>query len=153
MPGIRQPDLPAAYGAALREVIISLQDVLQRVGEPRDERVDRVSYSQPSEQFACLRDLARRTSTLLVEYKNGTAVNAGSERSGWQGSAAAGADEQMIARFSAGCPDRERVARDAIRQHAELMRTTSFALTRISRERYVRIALATAGFDDASFRG
>jgi len=150
--GIREPDLPAFYRGPLQQTITSLQDTLQRLGEDRDARVDRITYSQPSEQFALLLDLARRVCTLANEYKNGQRVRDGSEPSGWQGSAGAGADEALIAKFAAGCTQREAVARAAAAQYDELSGKCLVGISGMTKARFVRAAVAAAQ-GGGSFRG
>jgi hypothetical protein len=150
MSGIREPNLPAPSDGALRALILETATALQRFTPQRDPRVSQMIYMQPTELFALLSDLVRQLGGFANSYKNGSTVRSGSEPAGWNGSAAAGSDSALVARFSAKHGNgAEPIVRAALAAHADLMRQAGLGLKRITVERYVKLNLAAAGFGSA----
>jgi hypothetical protein len=143
---IREPDLPPRSAAALRATIAQLAEVLASLGEPRDPRVDRISYSGPAEQFALLSELTTTLSGLAISYKTGGKLNDASEATSWKGSSRSNvADDDLVERYVGQFGKKaEGVVRAALRSYDELASRAAFGLAGMSREKFVRCNVATA---------
>jgi len=155
MPAVREPNLPVASAAALVDLITILDESLRPFvpSTERDPRLQRgVEFLQPREQFALASDLARELSAYTRSLLNGAKVRDGSEQSGWRGRASEGGEQEIAERVSGGNPRLAAVARTALAHYAQLNSRGAFGLVRMSREAFVRAALAGADaeFDSAS---
>jgi hypothetical protein len=139
---VREPNLPAPYDASVRELVKMLDEAHYNLTGERDPRTASAPWAEPDELFAILFDLARAVSAQALAFRNGARVREGSEPVGWRGSARAGADERMIAKFSAGDATKEAAARDALRAYDDLRGRGMFGSAVPSREAYLRAALA-----------